>query len=253
MTLNGASVLRDVWRMWKQDRQLLLGVAGLLLFVPQFGSLLFMQPQPVFPGFEADEAKLQAYVQASRAWTMSYGVGMLAAAIIVLLGTLTLLLLYLDRRRPDVKGALLAALPVLPRYLLAFLLVSIPLALALQIVPLLILPALYLEGRLLLAIPALVAERPLSVVGALRRSWALTRGNGLVLAGMACITFFAGPIMALPFSVLGSTLNGAPLANPVVAAILDAGAAAGLTVGALAGALIQVLLYRRLAQPIRGI
>ena len=253
MTLDAANVLREAWRMFKRDREPLLGVAGLLLFVPQFASLLLVPPQPAFPGFEADPAKLQAYVDASRAWSLTYGIGALAASVLVFFGTLALLLLYLDARRPDVKGAIAAAIPLVPRFLLAVMLTSIPLVLSLLVLPLLILPAIYLEGRLLLTIPALAAERPLSVIGALRRSWVLTRGHGLVLAGMACITFFGGPILALPFSALGKTLDGAPLANPVVAAMLDAAAAAGLTIGALAGILIQVLLYRRLAQPSEGI
>jgi hypothetical protein len=253
MTLNVAGMLADAWKIAKRDRDPLLGVAGLFLFVPQFGSLLLMQPQPPFPDFEAQEAKLQAYVEASQRWTLTFGLGMLLAAIFVVLGMLVLTLLYLDPRRPDVKAALGAALRLLPRVLLASLLISMPLALSLQVMPLLILPALYLEGRLLLVIPVLVAARPLSVAGAVRRSWALTRGHGLVLAGVACITFFGGPILASPFAILGKSLDGAPLANPVVAAILDGAAAAGLTIGGIAAVLIQVLLYRRLSPSSRGI
>jgi hypothetical protein len=253
MKLNIAEVLRDAWHYWKRDRAPLLGVAGLLLFLPQFVSLLLMQPQPAFPGFEADEAKLKAYVEASQSWSMTYGIGLLGAAVMVVLGTGTLMLLYLDSSRPDVKGALIAALLFLPRLVLAILAVSIPLSASLQVMPLLILPALYLEGRLLLVLPVLVAERPISVIGAFRRSWGLTRGYGLVLAGIACLAFFGGPILALPFTVLGRSLDGAPLANPVVAAILDAAAGAGLTIGVVATVLIQIALYRRLAQPNFGI
>ena len=42
-------------------------------------------------------------------------------------------------------------------------------------------------------------------------------------------------------------LDGAPMANPVVATMLDFGSAAGLTAGALASILIEIALYRRLA------
>jgi len=252
MSLDVVGVLKNAWAMARRDHAPLLGVAGLLMFVPQLTVLMMVQPQPPFPGFEADEAKLKAYVEASQAWTTSSGLGMLLAALAVTIGTVTILLLYLDSRQPDVKGGLLDALRRLPRFLLAFLLVSLPLGASLQLVPLLILPALYLEGRLLLVAPALAADRSLSVMAALRRSWTLTRGNGLVLAGVACIVYFAGPILGLPFTGLGRTLDGAPMANPVVAALLDAFAAAGLTAGALAGVLIQVVLYRRLVSS-RGI
>ena len=252
MTLDIASVMKGAWLLWKRDRVPLLGIAGLLLFLPQFASLLLMQPQPEFPGLNADETALQAYMTASRSWSMSYGVGLLAAAVLVVLGAAGIILLYLSPERPDVKGALGAALRRLPRFLLAFLLVSLPVGISLQLVPLLILPALYVGGRLLLVLPALAAERPISVAGAFRHSWALSKGHGLMLAGTACITVFAGPVLALPFMVLGRALNGAPLANPVVAAILDAGAAGALTVGALGAALVQVLLYRRLTQPNLG-
>ncbi len=252
MTLDVAGLLRSAWGLAKRDQAPLLGVAGLLLFVPQLAALMLVQPQPPFPGFEADEAKLKVYVEASQAWTASSGLGLLLAALVVAFGTVALLLLYLDSSHPDVKGGLLVALRRLPRFALAFLLVSIPLGASLQLFPLLVLPALYLEGRLLLVVPAMAADRPLSVLAAFRRSWTLTRGNGLVLAGLACIVYFAGPMLALPFTALGRTLDGAPMANPVVAALLDAGAAVGMTVGALAAVLIQVSLYWRLTSS-RGI
>ena len=74
----------------------------------------------------------------------------------------------------------------------------------------------------------------------------------MVLAGFACIVLLAGNLLSLPFMALGKMLGGAPMANPVVAALLDIGAAAGATVGVLGGILIQVALYRRLTSS-RGI
>ena len=52
---------------------------------------------------------------------------------------------------------------------------------------LLLIPGLYLKGRLLPVGPAFVAERPLGTLAAWRRSFALTRGHGLVLMALATI------------------------------------------------------------------
>ena len=55
-----------------------------------------------------------------------------------------------------------------------------------------------------------------------------------------------------PFIAIGKGFGGAPMANPVVAGLLDLAAAAGVTIALLGTILIQVALYRRLRSS-RGI
>jgi hypothetical protein len=183
-------------------------------------------------------------------WYADNGLSMVSAALFVEFGTLALYVLYLHRDRPDVRGALLAALRLLPQYLLLSILVMIAYLVGFS---LFILPLFYLMGRLMLVTPALVAEQPLGVIGALGRSLKLSEGRGLVLAGIAVMLAMIGYVLPEPFVALGKALDGAPISNPVSAMLLDAGAAAATTLVTLGAILIKVAIYRRLAVPSRGI
>ncbi len=246
MTFDVTGVLRDAWAMAKRDARILTAVAGLMMFVPQYAMLLFMQPPPIFPGFGSDPAAAQVYTAASQAWLTSYGFGALVAVVLPVVAQVTIMALYVDPARPTVAEALaLAPVRFFPALLVVI--VASPMGVVLQVAPLLILLAAYLEGRLLLALPILFGERPVSAFGAIGASWRRTRGHGLLAAGLACITVIGGVILATPFVMIGKSLNGAPLANPVVAALLDGGTALAVTLGAVATILVQVALYRRLS------
>lgn len=245
MTLEVTGVLQDAWRLARRDREILLAIAGVLLFVPQFAGLLYWMDPPIFPGFGAEEAVQRAYVAASSTWFATNGLGLVAASILVLVGQIAIVLLYVDRRKLDVAGALSATLPVfLPVFLAS--LVAQPLAVTLNLFPLLILVGAYLQGRLLLVLPVLLGERT-TVIGAVRTSWIRTRRHALAMAALACLAVLSGPLLAAPFRLIGMSLNGAPLANPVVALLLDGAAALALVAGALFGLLIQIAAYRRLS------
>lgn len=244
--LDVAGVLQDAFALVLRDREVLTGVAGLLLFVPQFAALLYWIDPPAFPGFTADERITQAYVAASQAWFAHNGLSLLLAALLGVIAQVAILLLYTDPRRLDVAGALLAVPGVFFPTLLASM-VAAPLDITLRIVPVLILLGAYLQGRLLIALPVLLAEPPLSIAAAIRKSWTRTRGHGLMMAGLACIAGLGGPIAAAPFRLLALSFGGAPLANPVVAALLDGATALMVTTGAVFGLLIQIAAYRRLS------
>jgi len=238
--LDIAAVLRDAWAMAKRDRDVLIGVCGLLLLVPQIALAMFVARPPALPS-NAEETS--AWLAAVQAWSQVYSLPVIALSIILLFGSATVLFLYLDRDRPTAQGALLQALALLPRVVLLSLLMSFPVSLGTL---LLFLPGLYLQGRLLLALPLLIGKPSMGVIAAFTQSFRLTRGHGLILMGLACITVLMGDILALPFRSIGAALAGAPLANPVVAAILQVGVAAGVTIGMVTTLLIQVALYRRL-------
>jgi hypothetical protein len=249
MRFDVAGVLADAWRMWKRDRELLLTVAGLFLFLPELVRAVYvpaLPPLPVSTGSNADAAALKSWFAALEAWSSQYSLLIIAIALAAMFGTLMIFTLYLDPRRPNVRVALLRSLTLAPRYIGAMLLISFPIGLGLLSIWL-FLPAVYLAGRLILTIPALVADRPNGVFGAISRSFALTRGHGLLMAGFACAAALGGGILALPFQALGTVLDGAPMANPVVALLLDTGTAAGMAIGALGAILLQIAVYRRLA------
>ena len=250
MTIDLRGVLGDAWSMWRRDRDLLVRVAGLFLFLPQY-VLLLVLPAPQLPvATGGDQPTMQAVVDVMLDFYATHGLVFAAAELTTLFGALTIFTLYLHPERPDLRGALIGALRLLPRYLLNSILVLISILVGLW---LFILPGLYVNGRLMLVGPALVAEQPLGAVAAIQRGVKITRGNGLVLAGLGCLMVFAGWVLPEPFLALGQALEGAPIANPVSAALLDAGAAVAIAVTALGAILVRIALYKRLASPSRGI
>jgi hypothetical protein len=246
MTFDVAGVLADAWRMWKRDRELLLAVGGLFLFLPELVRAIFVPLPPVPTGPSTDPATVKNWLAALEIWLSNYSLIIIAIALVAMFGTLMIFTLYLDPRRPNVRIALVRTLTLVPQFLVAMLLITFPFGLGLLYL-LLLLPAIYVAGRLLLTIPALVADRQNGVSGAIARSFVMTRGHSLLMAGFACIAQFGGGMLSLPFRVLGAALDGAPMANPVVAALLDAAAASGMAIGALGAILLQVALYRKLA------
>ena len=245
MTFDAKGALADAWAMWRADRDLLLRIAGLFLFLPQFGILLLLPPMPPLAVTEGmDEAAQRELAQQIVAWASSYGGWYVLGALLVQAGTLVVLMLYLERDRPDLGQAMSRSLRLFPRFLLAMIIVGLPIGLGVLTLILLI-PGIYLLGRLLAVGPVLVAEAPISVSRSIARSWALTRGHGIALAGLMAITIFGGSVLTAPFTLLDKSLRAA-VPNPVAIAMVDAAAAAVTVAALLATVLIQIAAYRRL-------
>src|SRR3546814_14488891 len=94
---------------------------------------------------------------------------------------------------------------------------------------------------------AIVAERPLGAVRAVKRSIALTRGNGLVLAALIALVTFAAELVAQIFVGAGALMASANAVNPIAMAVVDGLAAAVQSGAAVLLVLIQVEFYRRLS------
>ncbi|WP_294291822.1 hypothetical protein [uncultured Sphingomonas sp.] len=240
---------RDALAAWRRDGSLLLPLAGLAFFLGPFAAQLLLPPLPAVPEAR-DEAAMRAWGDAIQAWAGSYGGWYLVSPAIALFGSLAIFALYLNRDRVSVGGALGRALALFPRYLLATILVSLPMAglmsMALAVPMLMIVaagPLFYIYGRTMLMGPVIVAEAPIGAVAAIARSWALTASRGWVLAAIYASVFLIPGLLgsiALSFGTAGG-------GNPVIVAI-GAGLACGIAaVGALVLALVQVALYRRLA------
>ncbi|MFB7950051.1 glycerophosphoryl diester phosphodiesterase membrane domain-containing protein [Kitasatospora phosalacinea] len=142
------------------------------------------------------------------------------------------------------------ALAVVPLLLLAFA-TDLPglLALLLLTVP----PVVWLSIRLTLAVPALVLEGQ-PVLGALKRSWRLSRGAwwrifGLTLVFRLCLTLVAA-VLAGPGEIVAMVLGGTPGNGPAgdgptaisIAAVAVCGIVARTVTLPLEGAL-QTLIY----------
>jgi len=248
MRLDFATILTDAWALFKRDRDLLLRIAAPFLFLPAF-ALALVVPDPPMPDQTAgnNEAQALAWADQVTAWASTNGGWYGLAYAISFFGTSLLYALYLDRRdgAPDVGAAMRRSATLFPRYLLAMLLVSLPAGAGLLLYAI---PGLYILGRTMLTGPALFAEAPLGAIAAIRRSLSLTRGSGLPLMALAAFSYISGWLIGEPFMMVDRWMRETGQENPVVLAIVDAGAAAAAMAAGLAMALIAVSSYRRLAR-----
>lgn len=240
-------VIADAWRLWKRDSDLLLRIAGAFLFLPTFALHLVVPSPPAFTAeSELNEAQQLEMARGFVAWAGANGGWYLLSTLLIYAGLLTILVLYQDAARPDLRAAFARAARLFGRYVLAMIVIGIPVTIGLWSIVLL-LPGLYLLGRMFAVGPILVGEAPIGLRGALARSWALTKGNGLVLAGFSALTMLGGGIAAAPFLAIDRSLRAGGADNPLVIAAVDAAAAAMATAALLAMVLLQVAIYRRLA------
>lgn len=253
MKFDWAGTFGDAWRYWKRDRELLIPVVGLFLFVPQFALQLFLPPMPPLPASDANQAEVVKAADAIAGWLVGNGGWALLAAAVTLFGALTVFLLYLGAERFDLRQALRRGVGLFPRYLLAAIVVGLPTVPLVLGLLLLLLPCLYLMGRLAMVAPSLIAERPIAVSAAIKRSFALTRGRGLVMTGLVSMAVLAGLLVPAPFVLLRHALEMGHAANPVAVVTLDFIASILATIVATATILVEVSLYRRLSASSSGI
>lgn len=239
----------DARAAWRRDGAILLPLAGLAFFLGPFAAQLLLPALPAMPEGR-DEAAMRAWGDAIQAWAGSYGGWYLASPLLALFGALSVFALYLNPTRVPLGGAMTRSLALFPRYLLASILVSLPMAglmsMTLAVPALLVVaagPIFYIYGRTMLMGPVIVAEAPIGAVAAIARSWALTARRGWMLAAIyATIFLIPGLLGSIPLSFVSA--GGG---NPVIVAIAAGLACAVAAIGALLLSLVQVALYRRLA------
>ena len=255
MTLDLAAVAREAAARWRQDRSILWPLAGLLLFVPQWATLMLVPDPPAMPG-STDPATVQAWAAAVQRWAGSYGSLCLAAFVIAQLGQLAIVALYVDAgERPTVGTALSRAARLLLRFLLGGIVVATP-SLAMGLVAasapallVLVVPVVvYVLGRTMLLGSALLGRPGNGAVRAVALSWGWTRGHGLPLALLVGGLLIAMSVSIQMVQASIAALRHAGIANPVVLAALNAGAAVIAAAAMLALAMMQAVLYRRLAR-----
>ncbi|MBC2667051.1 hypothetical protein H7F51_16150 [Novosphingobium flavum] len=242
----------------RANREVLFALSGVFYLLPILAfSLLFPQPSPPAG---ADQQAMLAFAADYYAQTMPVSLPM---ALVQAAGTLGLLTLMTDRSRPTVGEAIrlgfVALLPYLGSQILfgfaaggAALAVLTVLGLTGSQVLVsaglaaMIVAGIYLWVRTSLAAPVIAVEQMRSPLRALRRSWALTRGNGgRVLVFYALIVLTLGLVMAIVMGLVGIVLalvmpaHAARIVAAVISAALEAGM--GLTfVAALAATHAQL-------------
>lgn len=245
MNLDVRGVFHDAWSMWRRDRGVLIAIAGFFLFMPHLAGMLFVPARVTLANAPPQQLDFNAQAEAMLRFFADNAPLLLAIDIATVFGALAILMLYLDREKRDVGGILIASLRRAPAYFVLTLIVDMMVGLGLMTFFLLV-PALYLAGRLIVAGAIFAAEPKVGPFAAIARSFRATRGRGLVLAGFATLILFAGLVLAYPVIALGDVLDQAPLANPVSALIIDIVSAALVAATMLGGILIRIALYRRI-------
>ncbi len=191
MTISFSGVWDDTVRLLRANASLFIAIAGVFLFLP---SLIvgYIAPQPTGSAGAAGGGQLLAYLWQN--WQL-----LLLVNLIGFVGSLALLILALDPERPTVGRAIKVALVLLPTYFVTSLIALVLVGIGLLA---LILPGLYLMGRLATAGPVIVAENRRNPFDAIRRCFAVTRGSGWANVGLILIVVVTFWVLSLAATIV---------------------------------------------------
>lgn len=258
----------DSNRAWKEasaaisgNREVLLALAGVFFVLPSLAFALLVPAPQAQPAATAEQSV--ALMQAHYAATMPY---LLPMMIVQATGTLALLALFTDRRRPTVAEAIkLGALGLLP-YVAAQLLLGVAVglgfgllgalaaltgikALVAIVAVLAIVGIVYAMIKTSLTAPVIMVDRTRNPVAALRRSWSLTSGNSLRIGLfylLLFIVFFIVVTLVMAVTGLVSTLLAGGEAAKVISAVVSSVMGAVMTLYFVA---VIAAVHRQLAGP----
>lgn len=214
----------DAANMVSANRDLLLALAGVFLVVPAFAvAMLLPPPQP------AEGAEFEAILATLGTYYQSNAVVLVAMALFQMIGTLTILALFTDSRRPTVGEAIRLGFRYTPTAIAAQLILGMAIG-AMVLLPITLGGATKSPGftalallaafglgvwamiRLSLVAPSVIVDRLVNPLRALERSWRLTEGNvlrllafyALVLIGFVVIMLVAEGITRLLLILVAS-------------------------------------------------
>ena len=256
MAFSYNAVWEDTTRLLRQHAPLLAAIAGVFMFLPALSFAVFLPPPEPQGADPARMAQLMlAFYRTAWPWFLLQG-------LFSIVGTLAMLRLVFARGT-TVGGALVHALKLTPFYILLSILCGLAVSIASMaiILPavllgpvavvlatlLLIVPILYLVGRIVPVPAVMVAEDRRNPVDALRRTFALTRGHGWAIIGLVFIigivaaiaVGMADTLAGLVFILIAGQALGKLLAS-VVASALNAAFATLLV-------MLYAAIYRALA------
>lgn len=240
MTIGFAGLLSVVWRLFRRDATLLLPIAGTFVFLPAFAAALLCDPLPSLPSGTRNEVAMQAWLSNVAIWSQDNGIWFLLAELIGTYGLVAIALFLLEPDRLTIGQALGQAIVRLVAFTIATAAMAVPIALGLW---LLVLPGLYVQARLIVAVPAMARHPALKPLASLRLSWKMTKGMDRALTG-ALVTLFLAQWLAVSPLLLADESLRSGAGNPLALALVDALIAAiGASYG-VALVLLGVVAYR---------
>jgi len=240
MTFSYNAVWEDTGRLLKAHGALLAAIAGVFVFLPTLLVGHFFPPPEPPEGMAIEEyfRIFLAYMKANAIWFV-------LQSFVIMAGTAAMLRLALAPR-VTVGAALTFGVMLLPVYSILAVLTNVIVLLGAL---LLIVPGLYLWGRVLPAGPAMVAEDRRNPIDALKRGFALSQGRGWAILGLLLLVMIPGGILIWVIEQLAGILF-----------ILAAGQETGLlltaivycalnAIFAIVLTMLSAAIYRALAAP----
>jgi hypothetical protein len=234
MRLSYNAVWDDLVSQFKAHAELILVVAGVFIFIPSLAQALFVPP-PEITSFTVEAAEqVIAYFQDNAA-------ALILFSIPISLGNAALLALVLDPARLTVAGAIQSAARLLISFVALGLIMRVLISFGMFAF---VLPGLYIWARILLAEPAMMAERLNNPLTALSRSLTLTRGNSLAVLGMLIIVCVLTWLLTTVASALIGLLSLALLSAGGAEIVKHLMAAISASVFAIVLTLLSASFYR---------
>lgn len=192
MKFSYSAVWDDTLGLLRGNFRLLAAVAGVFLFLPAV-LIAVLHPEPQTGDVNRIFRELIEHYAAIWPWLLLKGViGMIGAAAMLRLvlapGT-------------SVGGALAFGALILPFYFLVSLISGVIIGFGLL---LLVIPGLYLVGRLIPAAPLVIAENERNPIEAIGRAFAITKGHGWAIFGLV---FIVGLVAIIAFGVAGALVG----------------------------------------------
>lgn len=274
MQLDLGTAWNEATRMLKGNSQLLVAVAGVFLVLPSLilsvftaeDTANFMAEMEMMGQGGGPEAMLGALSQ----FYGTMGFGLFFVALAQMLGTLAILIIFLDANRPTVGESISQAGKLFIPNLLAQLIIvlvavvigfavamviallvsvagetlGITIAVLLGIV--LVVAAIWISFRLILTSPVIAAEKETNPITALKRSFGLTKGNSLRIFGLVLlVAIIAGILYAIIGGIMGVIFTAI---LPTTGALVASGAVEAVLSGVLSVLLLAVYaaIYRQL-------
>lgn len=208
---NQNAVWADALKLTRTHWPALIAIAGVFNFLPSLLVNYFCEmPDPPVG------ASAQTYIQFVLDHYRQNALPIVLQSFVVMIGTAAMLRLVFARGG-TVGAALLYGIVLLPAF--SILIVLSNLAVGFGFV-LLIVPGLYLWGRLLPASAAMVAEEWRNPIEALRRGWTLSQGHGWLNISLYLLVAVAAGVLMLSVSmVVGIIFKAA--AGPQLGALLE--------------------------------
>lgn len=182
-----SAVWADAGRLLTANLGLLTAVAGVFLFLPAVLEARFFPPPEGWTTTRDWIQLTQEHLGRNWPWIA-------LSTLLNLLGVVAIYLLLLPGPRLTVGSAVARAIAILPFYFVLQLVVGLAWAIGFV---LLIIPFLYLVGKLVLAAPILIAETPRAPFTAIERSWRLSAGRSWSITGLVVLVYAGALVLSM--------------------------------------------------------